>query len=123
MAKSLVTSYQQRLESLLLEEKEAFAGVEDVIERIANKLGEIGRSFDTTSWVKELREIINDVENHVESFLGKNERDRKTLSDGFRNDMQQIDTRLAGTIQREEDTVEKIKQGEIIHTSLSNQSK
>ncbi|KAL5544095.1 hypothetical protein UlMin_007879 [Ulmus minor] len=120
MAKSLVNSYQQRLESLLLEEKEAFAGVEDVIERIANKLGEIGRSFDdsesttqeddNTSWVKELREIINDVENHVESFLGKNERDKKVLSDGFRNDMQQIDTRLAGTIQREEDTVEKIKQ-------------
>lgn len=106
MAGSLVKSYLERLDSLLVQEKEAFDGLEDHIEKIVNKLKEILQFFDDTGntedYSNELKDIINDIESHMDKFLSQTD-DGTTLKDCFRNDMQKIDFRLSETIQRKKE--------------------
>ncbi|GMN45986.1 hypothetical protein TIFTF001_015165 [Ficus carica] len=99
MAESLVKSYLQRLDSLMIQEKEGFSGLEDDIEKVANKLKEIGQSFDDAN---ELRDIINDMENHIQKFLSQTD-DQTTPTDRFRNDLQKIDFRLSETVKRKKE--------------------
>ncbi|PON72256.1 hypothetical protein PanWU01x14_066470 [Parasponia andersonii] len=100
MAELLIRSY-----TLLVQEKEAFSGHEDQIKKVVNKLKLIGESSDDKGfWINEVRDVINDMEAHIDKYLsqkGKHEaEDQKTLIDGFRNDMQKIEIRLSETIQR-----------------------
>ncbi|KAF3437493.1 hypothetical protein FNV43_RR20246 [Rhamnella rubrinervis] len=105
----------QRLDSVLLEEKEAFSGLEDQIERVVNKLREIAESSDdssgrkedaddTSSLANELTNFIDNIENHMKKFIIQVDKqhgsDRAALSGCFRNEMQTIESRLAETIHR-----------------------
>lgn len=113
MAHKLVKSLLQRLDSLLLREKKAFAGLEDQIERIVNKLRELAGFSDGSSgtedvgfgtWENELKDFIDDVENRIEEFIRQINKqqgsDPITLSSSIRNEMQMIESRVAETIHR-----------------------
>ncbi|XP_030494684.2 putative disease resistance protein At1g59780 [Cannabis sativa] len=104
MAKTLIESYLQRLDSMLVQERVAFSEVEDQIEKVVNKLKEIRDSFDDKeSWINEVRDVINDMEYHIDKFLSQKEKhgaDQTTLIECFRDDMLKIEVLLSETIQR-----------------------
>ncbi|XP_062118406.1 putative disease resistance protein At1g59780 [Humulus lupulus] len=59
MEKSLIVSYLQKLESMLVQEKAAFAEAKDQIEKVVNKLKEIGELLDDKeTWINEKVEVL-----------------------------------------------------------------
>lgn len=115
MDEELSKSFLQRLDSVSLKEKEAFSGLADQMQRVVNILREIAASSDdssgkkedaddTSSLANELRDFIDDIENHMEKFVIEMDKqqgsDRTALGGCFRNEMQMIEFRLAETIHR-----------------------
>lgn len=150
MADELVKSFLQRLNSVLLKEKEPFSVLEDQLERVVNKIREIAGSSDdsssqnkdddTSTLATELRDFINDVKKHKEKYVMEIDKqygyDKTALSGSFRNEMQMIESCLAQTIHRmrqttsptevqgekEENNSHGIKEGETSAASSSSKS-
>ncbi|XP_042484522.1 uncharacterized protein LOC122064814 isoform X2 [Macadamia integrifolia] len=112
MAEASVKSFLQRLSSLKLQENEASPGLQDQIQKLKNRVEEIGNfpgEVDTSSkqyeglvcnWESNLIETVHDANNCIDQYVTKT-----TSRDGsdqalsilqFRSELEKIDARLAG---------------------------
>ena len=103
--------YIQRLDTLLLEEAESFSGFEDEVQRMMGMLREIGsfsaesgstEETDAASWVHELKDIINEMDDSVDGFIIQMDThsgsEQKKLIDSFRYELQKTSSCLAETV-------------------------
>ncbi|KAH7550508.1 hypothetical protein ACOSQ2_024437 [Xanthoceras sorbifolium] len=115
MPEGLVKFFIQRLTSLLLQETETFSGIEQQIEEIISKLREIGEfpfgdicctkgDAAVCSCINELRDLIRDADDHIDEFIIQMDEqkgsDRSALTNCFTSQLQEIESRLAGTVHR-----------------------
>ncbi|KAK6249569.1 hypothetical protein SCA6_003574 [Theobroma cacao] len=114
MAEALVKFFVQRLNSLLVEETETFSGLEDQMDRLVNTLREVGQFTEemsceegdaaTCSWVNELRELISEMDDHIDEFIIQMDKQKKSdclvLTDCFRSELLKIESRLAQAVHR-----------------------
>ncbi|KAJ9163783.1 hypothetical protein P3X46_023415 [Hevea brasiliensis] len=128
MAEALVKFFLQRLESLLLQETQTFAALNDQIEHIEGSLGEIGEFLGDrgsggnddafSTWVNQLQDLVHDMDDQVDEFIIQMDKqigsDRLALTQCFSNELQKIESQLAEIIRRmaesaiaEEDTGEQ----------------
>lgn len=116
MAEAFVKSFLQKLDSILIQQKEAFGVLENQVESLVNKLKEILRFFDHKGstqedaekyyWFSDVNEVMKDIENHIQGFLLQKQKqheieiERTTVNDCFRNEMLKIESHLAQIIKR-----------------------
>ncbi|KAL6324858.1 hypothetical protein AAG906_018385 [Vitis piasezkii] len=109
MAASVVTLFQWRLNSMLLQENEILLGVKDQIESLINKLDAVGsftgdvdrilgRDSYHPTWASELRGMLCEAEDFVDDFVikvyGQTEKDREDSIAEFGNELQNINSRI-----------------------------
>ena len=115
MAASVVTLFQWRLNSMLLQENEILLGVKDQIESLINKLDAVGsftRDVDRIlgrdsyhpTWASELRGMLCEAEDFVDDFVikvfGQTEKDREDSIAEFGNELQNINSRVSEILNR-----------------------
>ncbi|KAJ9682811.1 hypothetical protein PVL29_018687 [Vitis rotundifolia] len=115
MAASVVTLFQWRLNSILLQENEILLGVKDQIESLINKLDAVGsftgdvdrilgRESYHLTWASELRGMLCEAEDFVDDFVikvyGQTEKDREDSIAEFGNELQNINSRVSEILNR-----------------------
>ncbi|XP_034707010.1 uncharacterized protein LOC117930460 [Vitis riparia] len=115
MAASVVTLFQWRLNSMLLQENEILLGVKDQIESLINKLDAVGsftgdvdrilgRESYHLTWASELRGMLCEAEDFVDDFVikvyGQTEKDREDSIAEFGNELQNINSRVSEILNR-----------------------
>ncbi|WKA03725.1 hypothetical protein VitviT2T_021816 [Vitis vinifera] len=115
MAASVVTLFQWRLNSMLLQENEILLGVKDQIESLINKLDAVGsftgdvdrilgRDSYHPTWASELRGMLCEAEDFVDDFVikvfGQTEKDREDSIAKFGNELQNINSRVSEILNR-----------------------
>ncbi|KAJ9683391.1 hypothetical protein PVL29_019114 [Vitis rotundifolia] len=115
MAASVVTLFQWRLNSMLLQENEILLGVKDQIESLINKLDAVGsftgdvdrilgREICHLTWASELRGMLRKAEDFVDDFIinayGQTEKDRENSIAEFGSELQNINSRVSEILNR-----------------------